>query len=294
VPSTGGYQNWQTVTATINLNAGAQTIRIQSTSNDGFNFNWFELSGGGTTTSSSGSSTSTGSTSGGSTHIEAENWSSVSAGPQTENTSDVGGGKDVGWISNGSWMDYSVNVSSAGSYTISFRVATPYTTSQLQVMSGGSVLATVKVPSTGGYQNWQTVTATINLNAGAQTIRIQSTSNDGFNFNWFELSGGGSIVSARTVQSADLSIVSSTTPSLLVYPNPISSSFQLQVNNELTGSMTVQVIDMQGKVQKQFALTKTAAGTSQFYLSIGQVPSGTYILKAAMNNWSESQQIIKQ
>ena len=211
-----------------------------------------------------------------------------------ENTSDVGGGKDVGWISNGSWMDYSVNVSTSGSYTISFRVATPYTSSQLQVLSGGSVLATVRVPSTGGYQNWQTVTATINLNAGTQTIRIQSTSNEGFNFNWFELSGGGTIVSTRALQATDLSMVSSTSPSLAVYPNPITSSFQLKVDNELTGKMTVQIIDMQGKVQKQFTVTKPDAGSSQFYLSIGSLSAGTYILKATMNSWSQSQQIIKQ
>jgi hypothetical protein len=294
VPSTGSYQSWQTITATINLNAGAQTIRIQSTSNEGFEFNWFELSGGGST--STGGTSTSGTTPGGTstTHIEAENWSNVSAGPMAINTSDVSGGKEVGWISNGSWMDYSVNVSTAGSYTISFRVATPYTTSQLQVMSGGSVLASVRVPSTGSYQSWQTITATINLNAGAQTIRIQSTSNEGFEFNWFELSGGGAVVSAKAAKQTDLSIVSSTTPSILVYPNPISSSFQLQTDNEQRGNMMVQVFDMQGKVQKQFALTKTATGTSQFYLSIGQLPSGTYILKATMNNWSEATIIVIQ
>ncbi|NBB78051.1 MAG: carbohydrate-binding protein [Verrucomicrobia bacterium] len=121
--------------------------------------------------------------------IEAENYTAMS-GIQTQNTSDSGGGQNVGWIDNGDWMDYAVDVPSSGSYVISFRVASPNSGAQFALKSGGSTLATVNVPDTGNWQNWQTVTATANLNAGSQTLRIQSTANPGWNINWWEFSGG--------------------------------------------------------------------------------------------------------
>ena len=130
-----------------------------------------------------------------SSRIEAENYTLMS-GVVKENTSDAGGGQNVGYIDYGDWMDYNVNVSSAGTYAINLRIASP-SGGQLQIKnSAGTVLATVSIPNTGGWQNWQTVSANISLAAGVQTIRVYSTSN-GWNFNWLEI-GTGSAASATT------------------------------------------------------------------------------------------------
>ncbi|MDB5052145.1 MAG: carbohydrate-binding protein, partial [Bacilli bacterium] len=84
--------------------------------------------------------------------IEAESYSAMS-GIQTETTTDTGGGLNVGYIDTGDWMDYSVNVQSAGTYTVGFRVASINSTGQLQLKNGaGTVLTTVNVPNTGGWQ----------------------------------------------------------------------------------------------------------------------------------------------
>jgi chitinase len=122
--------------------------------------------------------------------IEAESFSAMS-GIQTETTTDTGGGLNVGWIDTGDWMDYSVNVQSAGSYTVEYRVASPNATGQIQLRSGATTLTTTTVPNTGGWQNWQTVTATVNLSAGQQTLRVYA-GGGGFNVNWinFVLGGG--------------------------------------------------------------------------------------------------------
>jgi endoglucanase len=220
------------------------------------------------------------------------------SGVQTENTSDAGGGKDVGWIENGDWMNYSYNAPSSGTYTMSFRLATIYSGAQFQVKnSSGQVLATVNVPTTGGFQTWQTVSATVNLPAGQQTIKLQSTSSAGWNINWIEISGGGSTYSTVQRSSAIMSTETtnvSTAPALEVYPNPVTDRFVLQVNNSLSGAVNVQIVNLQGAVQKQFTLSKDAAGTSQFYLSIGDLPAASYIIKVTMNGWNDSTQIIKQ
>ena len=119
-------------------------------------------------------------------HIEAEKWDAMN-GVYTENTSDAGGTQDVGWIDQNDWLDYTINVPSTASYTISFRLASPYNGAQFQVKNGSTVLSTVSVPITGGWQVWQTVSKTINLAAGTQTIRLLSTSGLGWNINWLEI-----------------------------------------------------------------------------------------------------------
>jgi dienelactone hydrolase len=292
VPLTGGYQTFQTVSANVNLNAGSQTIRIQSSASLGFNFNWFEVAGGsGTTTSTTPSSTSSSST-----RIEAENWSSMS-GVQTENTSDAGGGKDVGWIDNGDWMNYSYNAPASGTFTVSLRIANIYSGSQFQIKnSAGTVLATVNVPITGGFQTWQTVTASVNLPAGSQTLRLQSSGSAGFNINWLELSQGSAALSSIQANGSIMTTETTnvaTTPALDVYPNPTTDRFVLQVNNSLSGNVSVQVINLAGAVQKQFSFSK-AAGSTQFYISIGDLSAATYIVKVSMGTWSDSRQIVKQ
>lgn len=118
--------------------------------------------------------------------IQAENWYSM-VGVQTENTMDAGGGANVSYIDNGDWMDYNVNVATTGTFLLRLRVASPSAGGQLQVRrSDGTVLSTVNIPNTTGWQTWQTVNTTINLSAGNQTLRIASTSTQGWNINWLE------------------------------------------------------------------------------------------------------------
>ena len=273
IPSTGGWQNWTTETATVNFSAGSQTLRVYAPAG-GWNLNWIEFSensvcsptaitpylsvNGGAWQQTSSATLDEGGTitfgpqagSGGSwswsgpngfssstrevsisniqtsqsgeyiiTYINAEGCESshtfsvtVNAvvqegfpipgiiqaeeytamnGVQLETTTDAGGGQNVGWIDAGDWMDYQVYVSSAGTYNIDFRVASANGGGQLQLQSGGQTLASVAVPSTGGWQNWTTVSTTATLAAGSQVIRLYAPAG-GYNINWAEFTGGGS------------------------------------------------------------------------------------------------------
>lgn len=118
--------------------------------------------------------------------LQAENWY-VMSGVSTEATTDAGGGSNVAYIDNGDWMDYNITAATAGTFTLKLRLASPAAGGQLQVRkTDGTILSTVTVPNTGGWQNWQTVNTTINLPAGNQTIRILSTANQGWNLNWLD------------------------------------------------------------------------------------------------------------
>ena len=130
--------------------------------------------------------------------VEAEDYTAMS-GVQTEDCRE--GGKDVGYISVGDWMDYTITVNTTGTHTLSFRVAGPKSTLQVQ-KSDGTVLANVTLPGTTSGQVYTTATATVQLSAGKQTIRIYATS-AAWNFNWWEYTDatGGAVVKPDTTAS---------------------------------------------------------------------------------------------
>jgi predicted esterase len=226
------------------------------------------------------------------TRIEAENWTAMS-GVLTENAwgDPQGGGLIVGWIDQGDWMDYVYNAPAAGVYTIKFRIATPLNGAQFQVKnSNGAVLTTVSVPNTGGWQTWQTISTTVNLPAGVQTIRLYASTTQGWNINWLEFSQGtlGSITARRMSLQTDEQVASS----FNLYPNPVKNNFTLSVNNPYSGSMRIQIIGMNGAVQKQFVLNKSK-GESQNNLSIDNLPKGVYTLSVQMGGWKDQKTFIK-
>jgi aryl-phospho-beta-D-glucosidase BglC (GH1 family) len=120
--------------------------------------------------------------------IQAEAFKAQS-GIQTETTSDTGGGQNVGWIDAGDWVDYNVNISSAGTYQVQYRVASTGTTGQVQLKIGSTTYATTSIPNTNGWQTWTTITTTATLPAGSNTLRLNFTG-AGFNLNWITFTSG--------------------------------------------------------------------------------------------------------
>jgi len=116
-----------------------------------------------------------------------------SDGVDLETTSDTGGGYDLGWTAGGQWFRYTVNAASAGTYTVSFRVAAPSAVTDalhLSSASGANLSGNVSIPATGGWQNWSTVTATVQLAAGQQTLTVNQD-NGGWNLNYLSFASGG-------------------------------------------------------------------------------------------------------
>src|SRR5829696_3483647 len=230
-------------------------------------------------------------TPGTSSKIEAESYISMS-GIQTEYTQDAGGGLNVGWIEQGDWMDYSVTVASSGTYTVNLRVATPNPGAQLQIKrSDGAVLSTANLPNTWGWQSWQTISTTITLSAGTQTIRVQSSSSQGWNINWLEIVGGSGAITLRSAapQLSELPVSSSVS----LYPNPVRDVVSLSMDNSGEGRVQVELISLSGAVVKQFSFNKQR-GTAQKSLSLIGLAKGTYLMKVSLPGWTKSTQLIKQ
>jgi hypothetical protein len=80
-------------------------------------------------------------------------------------------------------------VATAGTYTVSIRLASPSgVTDALHIAnSAGTSLSTaIAAPDTGSWQTWTTVTTTVTLPAGIQTLTLDQD-NAGWNIHQFSL-----------------------------------------------------------------------------------------------------------
>ena len=122
--------------------------------------------------------------------VEAESYAAMQ-GVQTEPTTDTGGGRNVSYFDTGDWFDFDAQVATAGSYKVDFRVASAVGSAKLQLHDGaGTVLGTISVGNTGGWQNWQTISTTVTLPAGAQRLRVFALASTGCNVNWLTFTAG--------------------------------------------------------------------------------------------------------
>ena len=105
-----------------------------------------------------------------------------------------GGGFNVGWTAVGEWLEYTVNVQTTGTYTLSFRVASNSSGGSFHLdVDGQNVTGAMTVPVTGGWQIWTDVTKTgVSLSAGQHVLRF-AVDQAGFNFDRLTVSGGTSI-----------------------------------------------------------------------------------------------------
>jgi hypothetical protein len=109
-------------------------------------------------------------------------------------TTDSGGGYLVGWTKAGEWLNYTVNVTAAGTYALDVRVASNGVGGTFHVeVNGVNKTGTLTVPNTGGWQTFQTITKTgVTLAAGVQIIRVVMDSNSATtagigNMNWLRI-----------------------------------------------------------------------------------------------------------
>jgi len=89
-------------------------------------------------------------------------------------TSDSGAEWTVGWIDAGEWLEYTVQVAAAGTYTLEARVASPYTGGTFHVeFDGVDKTGPISIRSTGGWHTWTTVSRSVSLDSGTQVLRVQ-------------------------------------------------------------------------------------------------------------------------
>ncbi len=127
--------------------------------------------------------------------IEAELYSAQS-GTQLEDCTDSGGGKDVGYLAPGDWLEYDYldfGTKPVSHFLVRYASGLPSGMTgefQLRLDSASSTpIAVAPIGSTGGWQNWQLATAPVNPPVtGRHKVFLTFASSSGWeigNINWF-------------------------------------------------------------------------------------------------------------
>jgi hypothetical protein len=206
--------------------------------------------------------------------IEAESFFD-SLGIQTEPTGDVaGGGRNVGWFDDQDWMDYRVEVATAGDHTVTFRVASPEGVGKFELRdSTGKALGNFTIPATGAFQTYTDVKGVVKLAKGIQTLRVVSLAN-GWNFNamTFALGGLPVGVEGRVNSLRGLSRAYSSGGNLI-----------LEMGRMADERLMVSVITLDGTIVDRWSGTVDASGT-RIVLGGGKLHAGTYLVEVGSSS----------
>ena len=220
--------------------------------------------------------------------IQAENYSNM-AGIQTEACTDVDGGLNVGYIEATDWMAYyNINFPVSGTYKVEYRVAS--------LSGGGSVscdlnagtiqLGGIAIPSTGGWQNWTTVSHNVTINAGTYNFGVYAQAG-GWNLNWVKITP---LTTVRVAANSEMinSLIDNSVQAgkaFTIYPNPVQQQLRIQSGESLSGGV-IRIYDIMGK---QVVTARAAANQ----INVSSLAPGVYTLEYTKEGKKITRQFIK-
>ncbi len=209
--ATNSWTNYTTTSQTITLAAGANTIRINPTAASQFNINALSLS---PITVLTAVTTTIGASS---TSVPVTSYSSIS----NSKLEYLNGQPDIGYVSaSGAYVEYSLNVQTAGNYSINVGEASP-AASSFDLSVNGIRATTYNNATTDSWTNFSNVSHMVYLPAGAITLRF--TANAGTQYNI------GSINIAAVPPLAPAPAGSPSVPSVTISAQWMTSFNQLNI-----------------------------------------------------------------
>ena len=214
--------------------------------------------------------------------IQAESFTNQS-GLVTENTTDAGGGLNIGYTDVNDYAEYPVFISQSGIYDLNLRVAAQWQSGQIEISlieNGTSeILGLFNLPVTGGWQSWVTSSNEVDLVAGVYTLKVR-VAQPGFNFNWMELLYSNSNLSTNIVEVIK--------PYISLYPNPVNSSLTVKTTqNNIIDSITL--FDISGRI----ILVKKGINSISEKINLSSFSKGSYYAKINTRSGEVTKKIIK-
>ncbi|GAA0719501.1 carbohydrate-binding protein [Aquimarina litoralis] len=191
--------------------------------------------------------------------IEVEEYTTAQ-GIQRETTSDTGGGMNIGYIENGDYTTYRSSIETAGTYDVSFRIASNSQGGTINILSDQTVIGSVDVSNTGGWQSWNTINTSVDLTSGNQNIRFSYNGGSGFLFNINSVEFSSSVLSVDDVNLQDV----------IIFPNPAKTSISLL---GLRKEHEFKITDITGRVVKKIKLSNEIT-----QVDVTELSNGLYIL----------------
>jgi len=203
--------------------------------------------------------------------IQAEDYS-YNNGFVSESCSDTGGGLDMGYANPGDYLDYRIHVPESRYYTFYFRIATIRASSRLIIQVGEEQsfvnIDTLVISSTGGWQNWETISTKVLLNEGRYTLRLYISSGE-FNTNWFQI-----------VAAEGLKVNEGAWNDLRIYPNPAGDYIYVDLTGLTGGIYDILIFNALGQPLKNIRPVSLTA----LHIETSDMNKGLHFIMVRRNN----------
>jgi endoglucanase Acf2/PKD repeat protein len=175
-------------------------------------------------------------------------------GVDIEASNDVGGGYNVGWIEDGEWLEYTIDVPIDGMYKVTPLIASVPGGGRLHIEFRGIDLTGERnVPVTGGWQFWQELQIPpVFLSAGEQVMHV-ALYNGQFNLNWIEITDAST--STDPLQQIPSEFVLNQN-----FPNPFNPSTTIRYGLPEDSRLTLIIYDLRGNVVQTLESGSKASG----------------------------------
>lgn len=183
---------------------------------------------------------------------------------------DIGGGPNngfvLGYVGAGEWIEYTVNVETAGIYSVKAEIASADAASEFTLSFANDARISFATPLTGDWNAYQEISASnaVMLEAGQQVMRLDITGARAFNLDRM-------IFALESNATEDESIAEG----FLLSPNPADDELSIQLPAGLnTATGLLQFYATSGaKVAEYKATNRTTT------LDVSNLPAGTYFLR---------------
>ncbi len=179
----------------------------------------------------------------------------------------------INYVNNGDWVEYEINVTTAGTYAIEYLISTPSENAQIELTVGPSTLTT-DIPNNGEWDNYQSVNGgNIDLVAGNQTIRILASGSNTWQWNLDKI-----IFSSGRTNSAKnytLNTIKNDNEqnNFIIYPNPADQL--LVITGLANNKYQLNLFDTNG----QLVVNKEVNFINEYTINVSSLSAGVYHLK---------------
>jgi len=205
--------------------------------------------------------------------IQAEDFFDQS-GIELEDCTDEGGGQNIGYLDEGDYCDYYIDVAQNGTYKVDYRTSSESAGGAIQLQliddeGEATTLHSASFPATGGWQTWETTSKNLSLTAGQHRLRLLITQSL-FNVNWFQFTFLTSIEEQN--QIADLNI----------FPNPFKNTFTVKGTLKSPQKVRLEVYNSMGQQLYNKAIQSFSSFDESIDLS--KFSPGNYYLTILLEN----------
>lgn len=214
------------------------------------------------------------------------NYYRMAEGVDLQQTTDAGGGHNLGWTANGEWVKYYIEVSQSGFYKLTSRVASPNSNGVFRIdVDGIDKTGNIAVPLTGDWQNWTNViNDNIFLEEGVHILTFHVV-NSGFNINKI-------IFSYTTTDFEDDSYNPEYFRLYNNYPNPFNSLTKIKFDLPHNSAVELKIYNVLGQLITTIINEEKPKGFYEVDYNATELSSGMYYYRIQLGEYSETKKMI--